>query len=373
MPAIGLRFPRRVPVRLGSRSYNVRIDSGHLERLSAEVRRLKLGTHPVVVSNPTILKSHAETVAKELSRGGLPVQVLTIADTERSKSMTTLARLLTELADRDGPGRRLYLVLVGGGVVGDLGGLVAGLYRRGVPYVQVPTTLLAQVDSSLGGKTGVDLPQGKNLAGLFYQPRLVFIELDFLETLSDRQFRSGLAEVAKCGVIRDPALFAFLERTPFLLLRESSDSIGWVVSRAVRVKAAVVEADEQETRGIRTLLNFGHTFGHALEAATHFTRVYTHGEAVAVGMLVATEIARRLKVIPNGDADRIHRLLWHLELPTSVRGVTFAQLVKAMSHDKKWGVGRNCWVLPVKVGRAVVRRGVPDDIIRAAMRTVMEG
>ena len=361
----------RIPVRLGPRRYDVLIGSDHARRLLSEIRRLKCGTHPVVLTNSTILRNHGSDWVRDLSRGGLPVDLLTVADTERSKSLGTLGRLLNALADRDGPGRRLFLILLGGGVVGDLGGVVAGLYRRGIPYLQVPTTLLAQVDSSIGGKTAVDLPQGKNLVGLFYQPRLVFIDLKFLRTLPDRQFRSGLAEVAKCGVIRDPALFSFLERTSVSHLRQAEAELGWLISRAVRVKASVVEQDERETRGIRTILNFGHTFGHALEAATHYSGVVTHGEAVAVGMRVAAQIARRMKLLRNSDADRIGRLLDRLGLPALTRGVSLTGIQKAMSHDKKWSASRS-WVLPTRIGRVRVVKSVSDRVVRAAIQNVLE-
>ena len=364
-------FTSRIPVRLDSRRYDVLIGSRHANRFVSEIRRLKCGTHPIVLSNSSLLKNHARFIVHTLSRSGFPVQVLAVADTERSKSLRTMSRLLHALADQDAPGRRLFLILVGGGVVGDVGGVVAGLYRRGIPYLQVPTTLLAQVDSSIGGKTAVDLPQGKNLVGLFYQPRLVFIELGFLRTLPDRQFRSGLSEVAKCGIIRDPELFAFLERTPLVQLRHSTEKLGWLVSRAVKVKTAVVEADERETRGIRTILNFGHTFGHALETATHYAGSLTHGEAVAVGMRVATEIACRLGKLGDPEAKRIGRLLEHLGLPTTFRGVSLSEILQAMSHDKKWSTGRN-WVLPTGIGRVVVVKAVPERTIRAAIKTVME-
>ena len=368
-----MSFPHRIPVQLGPRRYDVLIGLRHLNRLGSVLRRLGCGTHPVVITNPTILKGPARSVAGALSRTGFPVATLVVADTERSKSMATLSRLLSDLADLDKPGCRPFLVLEGGGVVGDLGGVAAGLYRRGIPYVQVPTTLLAQVDSAIGGKTAVDLPQGKNLVGLFYQPRLVFVELGFLRSLPDRQFRSGLAEAAKCGVIRDPALFRFLERTSVSDLRNSQRGMGWVIARAVKVKASMVEADERETQGIRTLLNFGHTAGHALESATHYSKAYSHGEAIAVGMLVATAIARRLKMIPEPEARRIERLIRHLGLPTTIRRASLSSIQRAMVHDKKWSVASNRWVLPVRIGRAVVRQGVPDLIVRGSLELFLEG
>ncbi len=368
-----MRSPDRIPVRLGPRRYDIRIGSRHLERLAPLIRTLKLGTHPVVLTNPTILRSHAHAVKRVLAASGFDVQTVTIPDTEQSKSLKGLSRLLSQLAGLDLPGRKLFLLLVGGGVVGDLGGLAAGLYRRGIPYIQVPTTLLAQVDSSIGGKTAIDLPQGKNLVGLFEQPRMVFIEVDFLRTLPVRQLRSGLAEVAKCGVIRDPALFRFLEQTSVEALRRSPRSLWWVVARAAQVKVSLVEADERETRGLRTLLNFGHTFGHAVEAATGYSGTYTHGEAIAAGMMMATGIARELKMISLDSAQRIGRLIHHLGLPTGVRHVSTQSIMKAMAHDKKWDVGRNRWVLPTGIGKAVVRRGIPGSIVKRVIQETVEG
>ncbi len=369
---MGFSFSR-IPVRLGLRRYEIRIGVRQMDRFGSFVRRLACGTHPVLVTNPTIWKGQARSVAHALAQSGFPVRTLLVPDTERSKSMEVLSRLLNRLADLDGPGRRLFLVLVGGGVVGDLGGVAAGLYRRGIPYIQVPTTLLAQVDSAIGGKTGVDLAHGKNLVGLIVQPRGVFIDLQFLSSLPERQFCSGLAEVIKCGVIRDRLLFQFLEETSVDRLRRSVRDLAWVITRAVKVKVDLVEKDERETRGIRTLLNFGHTFGHALEAAAGYSRAFTHGEAISIGMRVACDISCRLGLFSPPQADRIGRVLSRFRLPETIRGVRLAPILWAMSHDKKWSGGENRWVLPVGIGRAVVRRDVPPRIIRAAIQHRMEG
>lgn len=369
-----MRVPARlIMVPLGERRYPIWIGADHLGSLGRRLRRMRLGTHAIVLSNATILRRHGAALRRALEGAGLPVRTMTVADSERSKSMAALSRVLGRMADLDGPGRRIFLVLAGGGVVGDLGGVAAGLYRRGIPYAQVPTTLLAQVDSAIGGKTAVDLPQAKNLAGLVVQPRLVFIDLAFLRTLPDRQFRSGLAEALKCGVIADGALFRRLERATADQLRREEGLLAWVVARAVAVKARVVGRDEMDKRGIRALLNFGHTFGHAVETASGYTRAITHGEAVAVGMAVATEISRRLGMIPAPSADRIRRAISRLGLPVSVRGIRARQIRRAMSHDKKWFTGRNRWVLPTGIGRAVVRAGVPEPAVRAAIRNALEG
>ncbi|MBI3322792.1 MAG: 3-dehydroquinate synthase [Candidatus Omnitrophica bacterium] len=362
-----------VTVPLGARRYSILIGADHLASLGPKLRRMRLGTHPVVLSNATILRRHGTAIRRSLERAGFDVRIVTVADSERSKSVASLGRLLGRMADADGPGRKLFLVLAGGGVVGDLGGVAAGLYRRGVPYVQVPTTLLSQVDSAIGGKTAVDLPQGKNLAGLILQPNFVFIDLAFLRTLPVRQFRSGLAEVLKCGVIADAALFERLERSSLDELRRDEKLLAWVIGRAVRVKAKLVGRDERETRGVRTLLNLGHTFGHAVETAGGYTRAITHGEAVAVGTAAAAEIARRLGMIPAETAQRIRRAVRRIGLPVSVRGFRASAVRRAMAHDKKWFTGKNRWVLPVGIGRCVVRAGVPEPVVRAAVRAALEG
>lgn len=363
---------RPVRVQTASGSYEVRIGANHLSRLPGVLRRLKLGRTCVVLSNRMILKRHGPGLLALLRRGKFQVEVLETGTTELSKSFHEAERLLGRLADLDAPGNEPFLLLAGGGVIGDLGGMVAGLYRRGIPYVQLPTTLLAQVDSSIGGKTAVDLPQGKNLVGLFNPPRGVFIELNFLDTVSDRQFRSGLAEVIKCGVIRDAELFSILEKTSFKQLRRDKRILGRIIARAVRVKADVVSADERESRGLRTLLNFGHTFGHALEAATRYED-YTHGEAVALGMQVAADLSLRMGLLKAADAGRIRRLPGRFGLPESVRRLNLKAVFKAMKHDKKWVRGSNRWVLPAGIGRAVVREGVRDALVLQSMRAILEG
>ncbi len=364
---------KKITVQLGERSYDLLIGSGILPRLGRELKRRRMGAHPVLVSNATVLKRHGARLKRALASAGFSVQTLTVPDSEKAKGLPSLSRLLNALAEMDRPGRRLFLVLAGGGVVGDLGGLAAGLYRRGIRYAQVPTTLLAQVDSSIGGKTAVDLASGKNLVGLFNQPGMVLIDLAFLRTLPDRQFRSGLAEVIKCGVIADEKLFRILEGTTPARLRGNGPLLQEVISRAVKVKASVVEKDELETKGLRTLLNFGHTFGHAVEAAVGFGKSFTHGEAVAVGMQVASRISLRLGRIPESDHRRLVALIRRMGLPTRARGLELGALRKAMSHDKKWEKGKNRWVLPERIGRCVVREAVPERIVREAIRDFLEG
>ncbi|PIQ82050.1 MAG: 3-dehydroquinate synthase [Candidatus Omnitrophica bacterium CG11_big_fil_rev_8_21_14_0_20_64_10] len=359
---------REVPVRLAGRGYRVRIGHGHTAGLGRRLKKLRLGTHPVLVTNRTVWVGPGRVVWRSLRAAGFAPEKIFVPDGEKAKSLSQLGRLLNRLADLDSPEKQLFLVLVGGGVVGDLGGLTAGLYRRGIPFVQVPTSLLAQVDASIGGKTGVDLPHGKNLVGLIVQPREVHIDTAFLATLSERQFRSGLAEILKCGVIADAILFARLERRTLAQLRRPAD-LTWIIARAVRVKAAVVARDEFERKGIRLVLNFGHTLGHALEAAVGYSRRVTHGEAVAVGMRAATRLAAGLGMIGSGPAGRVEALLDRYGFSSGIgRGVPETRLFRAMSHDKKWSAGVQRWILLTGIGRAAVRRDVPVRLVRSVVR-----
>jgi len=359
-------------VRLGSNSYPILIGYKHLHRLGRYLKEMDLGTDPVVLSNAKVLNHIGPSLRVSLDRAGLPMHILTVPDSERSKSLRTLTRLLNRLAGLDGPGKRLFLILAGGGVIGDLGGVAAGLYRRGIPFVQLPTTLLAQVDSAIGGKTGVDLPQGKNLVGLFYQPRMVFVEIGFLDSLSDRQFRSGLAEVLKCAILQDPVLFRFMETVDVDRLRKDRKRLIWMIMRAIRVKVRLVEKDERETRGLRTLLNLGHTLGHAIEAASNYRRDYTHGEAVALGIRAVTDMAWWMGEMSSDDRMRIHRAINRLGLPSHICGLRLAKILRAMEHDKKWTLKRNRWVLPIRIGHSVVRCDVPDKIVYQAVRGLLK-
>ena len=359
----------RITVPLGVRSYPIVIGFRHLAQLPSWLRRVGLSGDPVIVTNPLVWRTCGAGVRAALrGPGGRPPAVLTIPDTERSKSMAELTRLLNRVASLDGVGRRPYLVAFGGGVVGDVTGLVAALYRRGIPYVQIPTTVLAQVDSAIGGKTAVDLPAGKNLVGAFWQPRLVFTELAYAATLPTRQLVSGLAEVIKCGVIRDPALVRYLERHAGEVLARRPAALRTAVAAAARLKATVVGQDERETLGVRTILNFGHTIGHAIEAATEYRGRYTHGEAVAIGMHAAAAMACRLGVCDDPVRARLERLLIRYGLPTRARGVSRARVAAALGHDKKVRRGRLRWVLPTRVGHVIVTADVPAPIVQAILK-----
>ncbi len=295
-----------VRVNLGSRTYDIHVGANLLSEVGDLIRPLKLGRHLGLVTHPDLAAKYGPAVIESLRRAGHEVSLLTVPPGEESKSMEQVGRLCRELI-----GARLdrgsTLCGLGGGVIGDLAGFVASNVFRGIPFLNIPTTLLAQVDSSVGGKTGVNLPEGKNLVGAFHQPRLVVADVLTLRTLPEREFRSGLAEVVKHGMITDAELFRILEESADPILARDPDTLQEMVSRSCAIKARVVEADEQEA-GLRAMLNFGHTVGHAVEAALGYGGI-THGEAVSHGMLVAATLSVRRGLCPEGDARRLRDLL----------------------------------------------------------------
>ncbi len=299
------------------------------------------------------------------------IDTMLIAPGEESKTLDNWRIALDRLVSlEDGSTRRMFLVNLGGGVVGDLGGFVAAAYRRGIPFVQVPTTLLAQVDSSVGGKTGVNHPGGKNLIGAFNQPALVVMDLKTLTTLPEREVRSGMMEVVKYGLIWDASLFSYLEEDSSLIMSLDEKSLRYIVRRSCEIKAEVVSKDEREEKGLRTLLNLGHTFGHALEAATDYKQ-YTHGEAVGIGILCAARLSVSLEMLSEQSYDRIKALLEQLGAETRARSVNVEKVLTAMKRDKKFIHGRNRFVLLEEIGRAQVVEGVDLSLITQALEAHM--
>ncbi len=354
----------RIPVSLGERSYTIEITDSY-RRLPERLAALKLPREGWVISHRTVLARYGSELLGPLRRAGWRLTTLTVPESELSKSLAMVQRVTGTLS-RTATMRAPLLVAFGGGVVGDLTGFVAAVFRRGVPYVQVPTTLLAQVDSAIGGKVGVDVPQAKNMVGAFYQPRLVWNNLAPLRSLPMRQRRSGLGEVIKYGIIADRSLFAFLEEHLEACLSLEGRALRVMVERSCRVKARVVSRDERETRGLRTQLNFGHTVGHALEAATHYRR-WTHGEAIAIGMCAAAQIGLEAGFCGKGDVMRITALIKAAGLPTRAAGVSRSAVWRALAHDKKFICGRPRWVLPTRIGHVVVTEEVPQAAVRRVL------
>src|SRR5437879_4532213 len=336
----------RIAVRASSGTYEVWCGRGILARAGAQVSRLGENTGIFILSSPRVWK-HWGPALRASFRGGS--KTILFDDRETSKRLPTVERLCRQLVST-GADRRAVIVALGGGVVGDVAGFVAASFLRGVRLVHLPTTLVAQVDSAVGGKTGVNLPEGKNLVGAFYPPRLVITDPDLLGTLADREFRGGLAEVVKHAVISDAPLFARLEKDLDRILRRDREALGSLVARNVQIKARVVSRDERES-GLREILNFGHTFAHALESATLYRR-YQHGEAVAWGMMAAAFLGYELKVTPAPDVLRIISLVCRLEPLPPWPSLSPAVLLDAMRSDKRSRSRLLRVVLSVRFGRA---------------------
>ncbi|MDP1868115.1 MAG: 3-dehydroquinate synthase [Bradyrhizobium sp.] len=359
-----------VDVALGDRTYDIVIGRDVLQSLGKRVAALRPGARTAIVTDRTVAQHWLGQTEASLSDAGIASSRIVVDEGEGSKTYAGLAQVSEALIAAKIERSDLVIAL-GGGVVGDLAGFAAAILRRGVDFVQVPTSLLAQVDSSVGGKTGINSPQGKNLLGAFHQPVLVVADTAVLDTLSPRQFRSGYAEVAKYGVLGDEAFFAWLEANHTDIFRGGA-AREHAIATSCRAKAAIVARDEREN-GERALLNLGHTFGHALEAATGFSDRLFHGEGVAVGMVLAAEFSARLGMIPESAAARVEHHLAQVGLPTRLQDIAgFAQegladadaLMTLMAQDKKVKRGRLTFILLEAVGRAVIANDVEPSRVR---------
>jgi len=336
-----------VNVELGERSYPIRIGRGLL-RTPEPLANWIGGDTALIVSNETVAPLYLDRLRTALGTGMRTVDCV-LPDGERFKNLETLQRVFDAAIDAHCD-RHTTVVALGGGVVGDMAGFAAAVYQRGVPYVQVPTTLLAQVDSSVGGKTGVNHPRGKNMIGAFHQPRCVIADTETLDTLDDRQLRAGLAEVIKYGLIGDRAFFAWLEGNVPALVRRDADALAWAIEQSCRNKATVVAADETE-QGLRALLNLGHTFGHAIETETGYG-AWLHGEAISAGMCMAARLSERLGLLGAGDRERVEAIFAGAGLPTKPPRIEPARMRDIMAGDKKARAGTIRLVLMDAIGSA---------------------
>jgi 3-dehydroquinate synthase len=348
-----------VTVALGERSYTIHIGQGALDEVGQVLAQLPVTKKALVVTQPAIAAAYGDRVLQSLRAQGFAAETFEVLDAEEAKSLGWLERLYDRAVELR-LDRRSPMIALGGGVVGDLAGFAAATYMRGVPFVQIPTTLLAQVDSSIGGKTAINHPRGKNLIGAFYQPRLVLIDVDTLQTLSGRELRSGLAEVVKYGVIAKPDLFELLEGCTAEGLRQDGALLTRVIRDCCQIKAEVVAADEHET-GIRAILNFGHTFGHAIEAAGGFS-TYTHGEAVAIGMVWATDLSQRMGLCQPELLARVKRLLQSLGLPIALKA-RLEGIRETILLDKKAVAGRLRFITVERLGQVSIRDDVPSQLV----------
>jgi len=353
-----------VRIALGERSYDIHIGAGLLARPDP-IAELLPQPRVAVVSNATVAPLYLEALSAGLARAGIAAVPIVLPDGERYKNWETLNlvydALLANRCDRG-----TAVVALGGGVVGDIAGFAAATYQRGVPFVQVPTTLLAQVDSSVGGKTGINHPRGKNMIGAFHQPSAVLADMDVLKTLPERELRAGLAEVIKHGAIRDATYFDWLEANVGRLLAREPEALAHAVRRSVEIKAEIVALDERET-GLRALLNFGHTFGHAVETGLGYGE-WLHGEAVAAGMVMAAELSHRLGGIDASAVERLRSLVARAGLPVAApAGIDAGRFLDLMSVDKKARAGRLRLILLERLGAAYIADDVPPAALRATL------
>ena len=354
---------KTIRVRSAAGEYAVLCGAGILRHAADEIEKLGEFSSVHVLTSPKVWRATGKAVKPVIPRDASQ-HVHLFDDAETKKNMRTVELLCRKLTGA-GADRKSLIVAVGGGVAGDVAGFVAASYLRGVALVHVPTTLVAQVDSSIGGKTGVNLPEGKNLVGAFYAPRLILIDTDLLRTLPERQFRSGVAEVMKYGVIADAELFAYLEQNMEKLLRQDRDALDYLIPRCVEIKADVVSRDERES-GLREILNFGHTFGHALESVTKYRR-YLHGEAVAWGMFAATMLGIHIGFTDRDEAPRLFKLIHRaIELPWWPR-VSSETMIEAMQADKKRKAGKLRFVLSRRIGEARSIDSVPHEAVKGVL------
>ena len=350
----------KLTVGLGERSYDIVFGSGWLEQFGEVVRPLLSEKSVVIISNPQIAKHYADSAIASLRQAGFEPALFTIPEGEKEKSLDSVRKCYDFLLERN-YARQTTIVALGGGVIGDLAGFVAATYLRGVAFVQIPTSLLAMVDSSVGGKVGVNHPLGKNMIGAFHQPRLVFTDLALLKTLAPEEFRAGFAEVIKHGVIRSGELFEYLEGNLDAIFDLEPEALTRIVRDCCAIKARVVEEDERET-GLRAILNYGHTLGHALESATNYEQL-RHGEAIAIGMVAAAELAQRLSLLSRQEATRIAGLISRSGLPIRFPAVDRSKLLGLIKKDKKVRDGKVRFVLPTKIGEVTIRDDVDGGLV----------
>jgi shikimate kinase/3-dehydroquinate synthase len=362
--------PRRVRVTLAAGGYDVLIGPGLLPRAGALMRPIMREPRCVVITDDIVSRLHFATLARSLEDAGIAYECLSVAAGEASKRLDVWAGLVDGLLSKR-VDRHTTIVALGGGVIGDLAGFAAAATLRGLPFVQIPTTLLAQVDSSVGGKTGINAAQGKNLIGAFHQPKLVIADIAVLSTLPPRELRAGYAEIAKAGLIADAAFYEWCETNAAAMLGGDEARLAEAVERAVAFKARVVGDDEREEKPNdgRALLNLGHTFAHALEAETGYGNGLLHGEAVATGLVLATALSAKLGLCPQEDTSRIAAHLTQIGLPTQIAALPAQNLLAHMKQDKKMRGGTLTFVLTRGIGQAFTSNNVPEDTVRTVLRS----
>ncbi|MFP3983940.1 MAG: 3-dehydroquinate synthase [Desulfurivibrionaceae bacterium] len=357
---------KQIDVELKNREYPILINKGIIESTGKDLARRRIASRYIIIADNQVAPLYGKRLLDSLKEAGVKGDILTFPSGEASKNLATIGDLTSRLA-QSGADRKTCLIAMGGGVTGDITGFTASIYMRGIPFIQVPTSLLAQVDSSVGGKTGVDIPEGKNLVGTFNQPRLVYIDPDFLKTLPSQELMNGLAEIIKYSIIYDSDLFGFLQENRSRILSLDPEVMAEVIARCCRIKAEVVAADEKES-DLRRILNYGHTLGHAIEAASGY--LLSHGMAVALGMIAINRIAVLKSLLNKKEAEEIKGLVEAFGLPVKLPPdftPSTPEIKSYLKTDKKAVAGRPVFILPRSIGRITISDEVEEWMIDEAL------
>ena len=361
---------KTILVKLKETEYQIHIQTGLIERIGSLINKFQHSSKIIVISSHKILRLHGEKLTSSLHQVGISHETIAIRDKEHHKNLSTLQLLYQKLA-RLRTSRNSLLVALGGGVIGDITGFVAASYLRGIPYIQIPTTLLAQIDSSIGGKTGVNLSTGKNLVGAFYQPQAVFIDPNLLNTLPKKELESGFYESLKFGIISDPKLYELVIIQAIKFSSHQNISLYKIICRSAEIKAFIVTKDERESHA-RMALNFGHTLGHAIESASAY-RKFTHGQAIGHGMILATQIAKQLEKISAGEAEKIQNDISHMAPLPRLSNLRWQSICRHMLSDKKFIDNRLKFILPRKIGKVEIVEDIPLGVIKTIVRNYLRG
>ena len=358
-----------ITVGLARRSYQIVLGENSLLGLPNLIKSTTIGKDACVITTAKIQVLHGKKLNNALRKACASVLTLTIPDSEKSKN-ARLALELIEKITRFDKKKKLFLIAFGGGVVGDLTGFIAAIYKRGVPYIQVPTTLLAQIDSSIGGKTAIDTSCGKNLVGAFYQPRFIVSDINLLKSLPRCQLLAGLSEAIKYALIKDAGLYVFLKKYHQKILQKNTRALSFLIARCAAIKARVVAADEFDKTGIRMILNFGHTFGHAIETASRFKT--SHGEAVSLGIVCACRLSEKLGLLNHKTSSEAIALINKMGMPTAIKKIRGEAIVKALAYDKKFTGKTNRFVLLEKIGKTKIVENVPKYLVNKVINEILK-
>ena len=352
-----------ISVKLENSPYKIYLGYNALKEIPSILKKLKPGNFGLVITSAKILNLHKKKIKSVF--GGKNYKIITVVDGEGVKSKKWLFRVIQEAVKADTLNRKIFIICLGGGTIGDLGGFAASIYKRGVPYIQIPTTLLAQIDSSIGGKTAIDLKEAKNILGTFYQPKAVIIDPAFLLTLPTREVKQGLAEAIKYGIIKDKDFFYFLKKNYQKIIKLNSAAILKLISVCAEIKAKIVSKDEKENKGLRTILNFGHTMAHALESSLQYKKL-SHGEAVSLGMLYAAQLSRILGKCPQNELKQVTAIIKLFALPAKISFDPLT-LYESLMYDKKFITGKIRMVLLRKIGQVEVVEDISSQTIKKTL------